>query len=167
MLIGLWAAFTFEYCVRRRLMEHVLLLNQNKKEELWELGPLAALVIALTVISLMFQLIVFWFTIVKPDWQPKPEWLPLINEDCGTFNPVPNPPGEGPYYRFSRFEVPQFGEVGLPLGSYLGLLIQTKFFNGRMHFTGPMHKKGLKLLGRAVFFVGLTILLRLSTEWIC
>ena len=75
----------------------------DKEIDIVKLGPLAALAIALTVISLMFQLIVFWLAIVKPDWQPEPQWLPLINEDCGTFNPVPNPPGEGPYYRFSRF----------------------------------------------------------------
>jgi hypothetical protein len=59
-------------------------------------------------------------------------------------------------YTYAKFEVPQFGEIGLPWGSYFGLLIQTHYFKGRMHFKGPTQKKALKVLAR-LFFVLLSL----------
>jgi len=159
-LVGLWIAFSFEYIIRRPLMDHIMRLNLNKPDELYPKTSLAIIATLLTAVWLGFELIYYWATMCLP-FPPKheyippdPNWLSTINAKC---NPNNNPDF---HYQFASFEVPEFGEVGIPYGAYIGILLQTQLFGGRKHFQGPTQKKGLKLLGRAIGFLIIALPIR-------
>lgn len=54
IMIAVWAAFMFEYCVRRDLMDHVMRLNQNKLDNVTKLSYLAIFATLVTIVALVF-----------------------------------------------------------------------------------------------------------------
>lgn len=66
VFIGLWLAFTFEYIIRRPLMEHVMKLNMKNLEGFLPLTDYIIFATILMIAIFAFELIYYWVAMKVP-----------------------------------------------------------------------------------------------------
>jgi hypothetical protein len=127
-LIGIWLAFTFEYLVRKWLMDHIMKLNQNRTDDLLSLSALAIIATVFFVMFFGMEWIGYYFFAGSKYWTPNQTYIDNIMDKCEIYN-ISNPNvnvtevTEEVIASFAQFEIPEGGECALPFGAYIGTLI--------------------------------------------
>lgn len=84
-VIGLWLAFTFEYCIRKDLMSHLMKLHTNKRDEIPQFKTLALCATGVAFLYIGSAMVIYRLTIGSwtGAWKgDNPEIRAIIIDKC-------------------------------------------------------------------------------------
>jgi hypothetical protein len=89
--IGLWLAFTFEYCIRKDLMNHLMKLHANKRDEIPQFKTLALCATGVAFLYIGSAMVIYRITIKcwTCRWLPPDEILIMIASKCPQYKYPP------------------------------------------------------------------------------
>ena len=116
--MGIWIAFTFEFIVRIRLMRHIMRLNKNRTKKVLSLTLLFVIASVICLVTLLGEWFLYYYAINRPnhEFNVPPVWEQMVHQKCGI-------PEQDVIYIFAKNSIPDFGEIGLPYGAYIGTLL--------------------------------------------
>ena len=62
-VLGLWLAFTFEYCIRKDLMNHLMKLHANKRDEIPQFKTLALCATGVAILYIGSAMVIYKLSI--------------------------------------------------------------------------------------------------------
>ena len=139
--LGVWIAFTMQYCVRPDLDPHIKQLVSNKIKQFKELFLANFIIVTLIIGGQMFDYAIMSGRVMIDDI-----WITNMESKCGPVNFNKS---------FANNILAGCGTAAIACGGYFGLLIQAKFYKGITQYSLPLDKSILKFLGR----VGVTLLM--------